>query len=268
MDNPPTYQAYRLQASHVAERLKLKELRERVTHPVKDFSNYELVVEFAANSFAFIYNYGTVVFYNVPDAIQVRYLAIIRETKEGAKIGDTSDVFIVEERPEMDPAANQVFFDRVATGRLTYQKSKIICMLVAESTALDYYDILIEGLLERATIFTKRLETQGKFVESKEDLLKFVGMCLSAKQEIISNLYIVDTPEETWDSPEMDKMYHELKTMLEIDVRYRAVEYKSKIIQESVEVITDLVKTKREVMLEMTVIILIAFEVVMGLFRH
>ncbi len=262
------YQAFRVQSSHVAERFKLKELKERVSHPIKDFSNYEVVVEFAENSYAFIYNYGTVVFYNVPDAIQVKYLAMIRETKEGAKIGDTTDVFLVETRQDLEATTNQVFFDRIVTGKLSYQKVKIICMLVAESTALDYYDILIENLLERATVFTKRLEQQGKFVESKEDLLKFVGMCLSAKQEIISNLYIVDTPEETWDSPEVDKMYHELKVMLEIDVRYRAVEYKSKIIQESVEVIADLIKTKREVMLEVTIIVLIAFEVVMGLFHR
>jgi uncharacterized Rmd1/YagE family protein len=141
-------------------------------------------------------------------------------------------------------------------------------MLVAESTALDYYDILIENLLEQASVYTKRLELEGKFIDSKEDLLKFIGMCLSAKQDIISNLYIVDSPDETWDSPELDKVFHELKLMLEIDVRYRAVEYKSKIIQESIEVITDLVKTKREVMLEMIVILLIAFEIIFGLFRH
>jgi len=264
----PADQTYRLKATHVAERLKLQEMKERVVHPVRSFSNYELVVEFATNSYAFIYNYGSVVFFNVPDAIQEKYLAMIRETKQGAKIGDTNDVFLVETRGDLGPSVNQVHFDRIATGEITFTKIKIICMLVAESTALDYYDILIENLLEQASVYTKRLELEGKFIDSKEDLLKFVGMCLSAKQDIISNLYIVDSPDETWDSPELDKVFHELKLMLEIDVRYRAVEYKSKIIQESIEVITDLVKTKREVMLEMIVILLIAFEVIAGLIRH
>jgi uncharacterized Rmd1/YagE family protein len=273
--NPATkgdYQAYRLRATHIAERMKLQELREKVIHPVRDFSNYEMVVEFAENSYAFIYNYGSVVFFNVPDVIQERYLKIVRDwihaTKQGAKIADTSDVFIVETRADLDASTNQVFFDRIATGKITYTKAKIICMLVAESTALDYYDILIENLLEQATVYTKRLELEGKFIDSKEDLLKFVGMCLSAKQDIISNLYIVDSPDETWDSPELDKVFHELKLMLEIDVRYRAVEYKSKIIQESIEVITDLVKSKRETLLEMIVILLIAFEVIANFFRH
>jgi len=274
--NPSTkndYQAYRLRATHVAERLKLQELKEKVLHPIRDFSNYEMVLQIADNSFAFIYNYGSVVFFNVPEPIQEKYLAFVREqikgTNQAAKLGDTNDVFLLETRQDLGATVNQVSFDRVATGKVTYTKVKIICMLVAESTALDYYDILIENLLEQATVYTKRLEHEGKFVDSKEDLLKFVGMCLSAKQDIISNLYIVDSPDETWDSPELDKIFHDLKTMLEIDVRYRAVEYKSKIIQESVEVITDLVKTKREVMLELIVILLITFEVITGLFfRH
>lgn len=261
-------QVFRLKATHIAERLKLQDLKGRVSHPIRDFSNYEMAVEFGENSYAFVYNYGSVVFFNVPDPIQEKYLAMLRETKHGAKIGDTNEVFLVETRKDIDPSVNQVFFDRIATGQITYTKIKIISMLVAESTALEYYDILIENLLEQASVYTKRLELEGKFVDSKVDLLKFVGMCLSAKQDIISNLYIVDSPDETWDSPELDKVFHELKLMLEIDIRYRAVEYKSKIIQESIEVITDLVQSKREMTLELIVILLIAFEVVSGFFRH
>lgn len=264
-----TVTTFRLKAAHVAEKLKLKDIREKCAPlPVEYFSNYEMVIKYDENSYAFLYNYGSVVFFNVPEPLQERLLAVLRETKEGAKLGDTTDVYIVEERNDLEPSVNQVFFDRVTLGKLTYPKIKMISMLVAESTALEYYDILIENLLERATEFTKKLEKQGKFLESNEDLLKFVGLCLSTKQEIISNLYIVDSPDETWESVELDKVFHELKLMFEIDVRYRALEYKSKIIQESIEVISDLVKSKHATMLELTVILLIAFEVIMGLVRH
>ncbi len=260
---------YKIMAAHVAEKLKLKELKDRVPHPVESFSNYEMIVRIDQTAYLFVYNYGSAVFFNVPDSTQVQYLALIRETKEGSKIGDTNEVFMVEEKPdEIDPRSNKVSFDRVEMGRLSFPKIKIICMLVAESTALDYYDILIENLLERATVYTKNLEVRGKLVDSKDDMLKFVGMCLSAKQDIISNLYIVDSPDETWDDPELDKVFHDLKIMLEIDIRYRAVEYKSKIIQESVEVIADLVKSKREFLLEIIVIALIALELVFGFIRH
>ena len=89
------YRAYRLRATHVAERLKLQALKERVLHPIRSFSNYEMVLEFGESSYAFVYNYGSVVFFNVPDPIQEQYLAMIRElvkgTNQKAKIGDTTD---------------------------------------------------------------------------------------------------------------------------------------------------------------------------------
>lgn len=257
---------FRISATHVSERLRMRDIRERLTEfPIDEFTNYNLTIRLGEFSFAFIYNYGTVVFFNVPTVLQDSILQLLRETKEAAGIGDTTEAFLMEEVPTLAGAPNQVRFDRVICTKITFAKIKLVSMLVAESSALDYYDILIENLLERATQITKRLERDGKFIDSKEDLLKFVGLCLSSKQEIIANLYIVDTPEETWEDSELDRIYHDLKVMLEVDTRYRAVEYKSKIIQESVEVITDLLKSKRETTLEITIIALIAFEIVMNL---
>ena len=90
---------------------------------------------------------------------------------------------------------------------------------------------------------------------------------MDTKQEIISNLYIVDSPDETWENVELDKMHQELKVMMEIDIRYRALEYKIKIIQESIEVIVDLSKSKRETLLEMVIILLITFEIIISIIK-
>ena len=140
-------------------------------------------------------------------------------------------------------------------------------MPLAESTALEYYEVLIENLLEKTNTFSKKLQRQGRMLESTEDLIKFIGLCLNTKQEIISNLYIVDSPDETWENSELDRIHQELKAMMEVDIRYRALEYKIKIIQESVEVIVDLSKSKRETMLEMIIILLISFEVVISIIK-
>jgi uncharacterized Rmd1/YagE family protein len=107
----------------------------------------------------------------------------------------------------------------------------------------------------------------GRVPETSEDLIKFIGFCLSTKQEIISNLYIVDSPDETWENGDLDKMHQDLKLMLEIDTRYRALEYKIKIIQESVEVIVDLAKSARATLLEIIIILLITFEVIISIVK-
>lgn len=255
---------YRIKAIHVAERLKLKDLRERFTRPALEFSNYEMVVQYSEDSYLFVYNYGSVVFFNVPDDLQERELGAIHEYRIPSDHGRATDIFQLD---VIEGASTKVYFDRVVVGELSYSLVKIACMLLAESTALEYYEVLIENLLEKTNVFSKKLQRQGRMLESTEDLIKFIGMCLDTKQEIISNLYIVDSPDETWENSELDKVHQELKTMMEIDTRYRALEYKIKIIQESVEVIVDLSKSKRETMLEMTIILLIAFEVVLSIIK-
>ncbi len=260
---------FRIKAFHVAEKLRLKDLREKFTRPTLEFSNYELVVKYADDSYLFVYNYGSVVFFNVPDDMQERELAAIQEYRTPSDVARTSDTYMVEVQDGAcgADASHKVYFDRMVLSTLTYPKIKIGCMIVAESTALEYYEILIENLLEKTNVFSKKLERQGRMLESSEDLIKFIGLCLSTKQEIISNLYIVDSPEETWESVELDKVFYDLKTMMEIDTRYRALEYKIKIIQDSVEVIVDLAKSKRETMLELVIILLIAFEVVLSIIK-
>jgi uncharacterized Rmd1/YagE family protein len=256
--------SYRIKATHVAERLKLKDLRERFTRPALEFSNYEMVVQYSEDSYLFVYNYGSVVFFNVPEDLQERELSAIQEYRAPSVHGRATDFFHLEVVPD---ATNKVFFDRVVVGALSYSIVKIVCMLLAESTALEYYEVLIQNLLEKTNVFSKKLQTQGRMLESSEDLIKFIGLCLDTKQEIISNLYIVDSPDETWENPELDRIHQDMKTMVEVYIRYRALEYKIKIIQESVEVIVDLSKSKRETTLEMIIILLISFEVVLSIIK-
>lgn len=260
--------AYRIRAMHVADRLRLKDLRDRFTRPTLEFSNYELVVKYAEDSYLIVYNYGSLVFFNVPDELQERELSNIQEYRTASGSTRTSDQFLLQVQPVQagspDPA-NKAYFDRIVVSSLSYGKIKIACTLLAESTALEYYEILIENLLEQTGTFSRKLEREGKVLESSEDLIKFIGMCLNTKQEILSNLYIVDTPDETWESLELDTLYRELKLMFEIDIRYRALEHKIEIVQQSVEIFVDLSKTKRETLLEMIIIILIAFSIVLQL---
>ncbi|NBU20833.1 RMD1 family protein [bacterium] len=273
---PVPSQLYRIKAIHIAEKLKLKDLREKFSRPASEFSNYEMIVRYSADSYLFVYNYGSVVFFNVPEDLQERELSTIQEYRVPSEAGRATDVFLLEvpevlQSSQVAPFAitsqSKVFFDRVVVHSLSYEIIKIVCMLLAESTALEYYEVLIEDLLLRMNKYSKTLKRQGKMLESTEDLIKFIGLCLDTKQEIISNLYIVDSPDETWENVELDRMHQELKTMMEIDVRYRALEYKIKIIHESVDVIVDLSKSKRETLLEVIIILLITFEIILSIIK-
>ncbi len=262
--------AFRIKAIHIAEKLKLKDLREKFTQPATEFSNYEMIVRYSSDSCLFVYNYGSVVFFNVPEELQEKELCSIQEYLVPSEQVRATDVFLLEVQDPSLPLAqsgNKVYFDRVVVARFSPEIVKIVCMLLAESTALEYYENLIENLLVKTNAYSKTLRRQGRMLESTKELIKFIGLCMDTKQEIISNLYIVDSPDETWESVELDKMHQELKMMMEIDTRYRGLEYKIKIIQESVDVIVDLSKSKRDTLLELIIILLITFEIIISIVK-
>lgn len=260
---------YKIQAYHASEKLRLKEIRNRFSsiNPV-EFSNTEMILKYSENSYTCIYNFGSIVFFNVPDEIQKRELSMIPEIKTQGPTAAYSDFFSIEvSEAASESVVSKVFFDRVVVPVLNFRVIKIVCMLLAESTALESYENLIENLLLQTNQFSKRLENTGKTIQAGPEFIRFIGTCLNIKQEIIANLYIVDSPDETWEDPMLDRLHTELKAMLEVDVRYRALEYKIKIIQESLDVIVDLSKSRRETILELVIILLIAFEATLSVIK-
>ncbi len=268
---PSSGQIYKVRAFHIAERMKMRDVRDVLQETVRDFSNYELIVDLGPLSHVLIYNYGAVVFFNVSDEVQEKLLNRLAAFRTSAEGGRTRDDYLLEVVEPGSPDVKlqtRVFFDRVVVSQLTFAIVRTVSMLIAESTALEYYEILIENLLEKTNIYSKKLESQGRLPGASKDLVKFIGMCLNLKQEIISNLYIVDSPEETWENVELDKLFQELKVMVEVDTRYRALEYKIRIIQESIELIVDLAQAKRSTLLEMIIITLIAVEIILSILKY
>lgn len=251
---------YPIRAYHIAERLRLREVRDKLGYTPKEFSNYEMVISLPGDdAYLFIYNFGSVVFFNVADVDFEREMARLSEFRTPSDTMRTSDNFLIE---VSETGQNKALFDKLEVRALTYDSIKIASTLLAQSTALEYYEILIENLLEKTNHFSRRLEKQGKFLEETQDLIKFIGMCLNTRQEVIANLYIVDSPDEVWENNELERLFTDLKAILDIDARYRALEHKIQIIQESIEVIIDLSKSRKEVKLELTIIALIALEIV------
>jgi uncharacterized Rmd1/YagE family protein len=76
---------------------------------------------------------------------------------------------------------------------------------------------------------------------------------------------VLDKPAVTWEKESLDRLYRALREMLEIDERFRSLEYKLRTIQESLELFLDMQQTRHGHVLETIVVALILFEIVMAL---
>ncbi|MDZ4677835.1 MAG: RMD1 family protein [Oligoflexia bacterium] len=254
---------YRVNAFHLTEKFKLKDIGNFLNIQPITLSVWEAAFKFSDESYFFLYNFGSAVFFNVAEENQKTILDKLKKVNLPQNPGyTTTDEFSVEVTGE---GKHEVNFNKAIIHDLTYQKARLVSMVVAESAALEYFELIVDDLLERNHQISDSLRTKGKLIKETKQLIKFIGFCLTTKQEIIANLYVVDAPDEVWEDQVLDRLYGELKRMFEIETRYRVLEYKLKLIQESVEIIVDLSKSSREIMLEMTIIALIAIDIIIAL---
>jgi uncharacterized Rmd1/YagE family protein len=82
---------------------------------------------------------------------------------------------------------------------------------------------------------------------------------------VLSVLHLLDKPDATWDDPVMDRIYADLRAEFDLVDRYAALESKLRGVQESLELILDVARDRRLVLLELAVVLLIVLEVIVGM---
>jgi len=146
--------------------------------------------------------------------------------------------------------------------RFTPARAGIVALTVAQSAAMEYYENLVEGLFARTGSFIEFLERRGTVPFRIRPLHRFIGEAIGTRTEVLSILHLLDKPDEAWDDPAMDRIYDDLRGEFDLRDRYAALELKLRSIQESLELLVDVARDRRLLMLEITVVFLILLELV------
>ncbi|MFH1262286.1 MAG: RMD1 family protein [Pseudomonadota bacterium] len=249
-------------AYHLTEGLKLPSILG--LFPQKPFrvSATELVYRYGLNSYLTIYNFGSMACFNVPKEEEEQALSILRQfvsPKDGIV---TSEEYFLEEGSKP-----QVEFRKVVLDKITFEKVQIVSLVLAQSTALEYFETIANDLLAKSGQISEILEREGKIGRKGPNLIKFIGFCLNTKQKIIASTYLLDSPDPTWESQTLELLYRQMIENFEIRDRYRTLEYKLRIVQDSVEVLSDLTNTRRMYYLEIAIVAMIGIEIVLFVFE-
>jgi uncharacterized Rmd1/YagE family protein len=146
--------------------------------------------------------------------------------------------------------------------RLTPARAGIVALTVAQSAAMEYYENLVEGLFARTGSLIESLESRGTVPFRTRPVHRFIGEAIVTRTEVLSVLHLLDKPDEAWDDPSMDRIYGDLRGEFDLRDRYTALELKLRSIQESLELLLDVARDRRLVMLEFAVVVLILLELV------
>jgi uncharacterized Rmd1/YagE family protein len=133
---------------------------------------------------------------------------------------------------------------------------------------MEYYEKLLVDMYDHTARLVQRLERTGTVTYRVRTLHRFIGHAVATRTEVLSVLHLLDKPDATWDDPEMDRIYDELRAEFDLLDRFHALEAKLKGLQEALELVLDVARDRRLYTLEAAIVILIVFEIVLSLVRH
>lgn len=144
---------------------------------------------------------------------------------------------------------------------------KIIGFTLAQSLALERIEKEVEDALERTRAILETFAKKSFFMRLKPTIRELVQV-MQARFEALSDIMILEKPELTWEDPLLDQLYEELRKIYEIDDRFRAIDTMLENILETGQIVSDLASTSREMILEILILLLIAFELILTIIEY
>jgi required for meiotic nuclear division protein 1 len=226
----------------------------------------QLIVAWAADSRAYAFDFGALVFINVPDQLREQILQSFAAPLPREPHPPLHEDFLIEVRPGAQVGV-EMAFDRVVVPELGPISMTVIAYVLAQSTAIDYYDEDVQAILDRIGTIATQVFQHGKPRGRQRDLVRFVGVAINSQVEIISSISLLDKPDITWEDEHADRLHDKLRHHLEIGERYKALEAKLLVIREALQALLDLSSHRRMLFIEVAILLLILVETAVGLLK-
>jgi uncharacterized Rmd1/YagE family protein len=241
-----------------ADFIDIKNLRQVINGNLLYKDASELFYQVSSGRYLYIFRYGVISFFNYkPEEIST-FFGVLQPYCRNFFTPDFNDELVVE----TNAAENKISHNKIETKNDDPEVLRMIMLNVSQSVTLDYYSDQTEKLLEETNSYTQLLARRGRLIISGRKLKKFIGKTLLLKNRIAENLYIFDSPPETWENEQLDKLHNELKKSFDLQDRFRDVSEGLQIVKDNLELFKDILQYRTSLLLEWIVIILIAVEVI------
>lgn len=212
----------------------------------------------------FIYPFGAVVFHDVPAERRELELGRLRRARPHLTTKVVRESFTAREEPgaEIGLVDGALIVDQ-----LTPARAAVVALIVAQSAAMEYYERIVEELFARTAVLVEPLEKHGTVSMRTRSLHRFIGQAIATRSEVLSVLYLLDKPDATWDDPAMDHIYDDLRAEFDLVDRYGALESRLTSVQEALQLILDVARDRRLLLLEATMAVLVLIELVVSVLQ-
>ncbi|RYY84993.1 MAG: RMD1 family protein [Chitinophagaceae bacterium] len=247
-----------VQAYQVADSIDIKAFKGIFTAELHYSDADELFYRIANDQFIYVFKYGVVCFLNCDQQRIAGMLQLLRGQAKNPLGEPLNEDFIVE----TDASENRVSYNKIEVVRTDVEVLRLVMLNVSQSVALDYFSDHTGMLLAETNRHNRELEQHGKISIPNRKLQRFIARTLMFRNNIVENLYIFDSPPETWEDEELARVDSSLKRNFDLQERFRNIDRGLAIVKDNLDLFRDILKYRHSNTLEWIVIILIAVEVI------
>lgn len=216
------------------------------------------------NKTVYIYHYGSLVFINMEyHEIQdvIKYLKQIDKALRNNNPSEYIDEYRLEISNDYEYA---LYNDLMTSYEFKSYYLDIISLVLSKSTSLHTIEMNIDKLLDSIEDIIDYLD-KGKFNMSDTELSRTSAKILRFKYNTLSYLMLLDKPKSAWNNEDIESFFSEISELFEIQDRYKKISHKTEVLQDITSVFSSLSHEKRGTKLEIMVIVLILFELILGI---
>lgn len=255
---------YKVIAYQIADSIDIKQVKAASKSEICFSDSDELFYKTNPEQFLYIFKYGVICFLNFSDTAVSSFLQFVLPFCKNRFPESLSEEFEIE----TNARENKIGYNKIEIIKADVDVLRLVMLNVSESVALDYYSDQTTKLLEDTNYHTQILEKKGRLDISGSSLKKYIGKTLLIKNRIAENLYIFDSPPQTWEDESLNKIHNDLSRTFDLQERFRHVSEGLAIVKENLELFKDLLQHRNSNVLEWIVIGLITFEVLHVIFQE
>ncbi len=226
-----------------------------------------LVFRMSETQYICAYAFGVALFFGITDKKEIS-----KFIRQFAKSGEEEAGIIVAATPSEEypviidsDAPEAVEFDNVRLRNLNVDRLLTVFHVIAQSVAIDYLDHQVEEAMQKFERIHLSLSQKGQLTVNTKEVIKTIGMRGNIVNLVVGQLSLLDKPDIAWEDKEVENLVVSMRKMFELDDRFKSLQFKLEFIEDSSEIILDILQHRRANMLELTVIALIVAETVIML---
>ncbi len=255
---------YHIDAYYVGKSLPLAEIEKKNELALVTKRRNSLMFQNAEDRIMVVFSFGVIVLMNFEEKLAKKFVAQIskyaEDPLEKPKVEDY-DVLV-------DPSRKiAVEFESVVLPKIDQEQIHLICEILAQSAAIDFVEEGVNKFVSRFEHINQHLEKTGKIPVSDIEVRKTIGAGRNIVQYIITQLSLLDKPDITWENKEIDTLFTGMRKMFELEDRFKNLEFRINFIQDTSELLLDILATKRGVAMEMAIIYLFVIDIVLVLYE-